>query len=74
MTPPYRPAVAHELDTQNFEHYDEDPAAASGGRHSRRADSHFVGYTYKNWEVTAAQRQPGDSPEAGAHLPAWHSV
>lgn len=67
LTPPFRPSVSHQLDTQNFEHYDEDPAAASGGRNSRKADPHFVGYTYKNWEVTAAQRQPGEGSNPGVH-------
>ena len=58
--------MAHELDTQNFEHYDEELAAVSGGRTSRIADPHFIGYTFKNWEVTAPQNQAGQRREDGA--------
>ena len=110
--PPYRPSVAHELDTQvraradahcmykttpnpqfempsdnmsasrvcqtcvkcrkehlsfaslqNFEVFEEDPNSSRGGRSTRRADPHFIGYTFKNWEVTAAVR--GAAAEAG---------
>uniref|UniRef100_A0A383V4A7 non-specific serine/threonine protein kinase n=1 Tax=Tetradesmus obliquus TaxID=3088 RepID=A0A383V4A7_TETOB len=51
---PYVPRVEHELDTQNFERFDEDmnmnsPAAAM--RKANIADPHFIGYTYKNWEA-----------------------
>jgi serine/threonine kinase 38 len=55
--------VEHELDTQNFEQFEEDPNAAansatagSGGAGSRKwiankTDPNFIGYTYKNWEA-----------------------
>jgi hypothetical protein len=59
LQPPYRPPVEHELDTQNFEQYEDDnpPAslAAGGGSRSRPiADPHFIGYTYKNWDAVHA--------------------
>lgn len=67
--PPYRPAITHELDTQNFEQY-EDPergarAGHSPGSASSRsrpvADPNFIGYTYKPFE--AVQRSDsGGSP------------
>lgn len=73
--PPYCPAVEHELDTQNFEQYeDEEEGAEVGGgaRPSRPvADPHFVGYTYKNWEaVDAAAGGKGRVREA---RPAAHA-
>ncbi|KAL6768995.1 hypothetical protein ACKKBG_A17060 [Auxenochlorella protothecoides x Auxenochlorella symbiontica] len=64
--PPYRPAITHELDTQNFEQY-EDPergarAGHSPGSASSRsrpvADPNFIGYTYKPFE--AVQRSDSD--------------
>ncbi len=119
--PPFRPSVAHELDTQvraavtcticqlttsrhhrillsnqtsrvdanpfiavsgskivmpcvqNFEVFEEDPNSSRGGRSTRRADPHFIGYTFKNWEVTAAVR--GAAAESGAaHKPHHHVV
>jgi serine/threonine kinase 38 len=54
---PYTPDVQGELDTQNFEHFDEEKkdakaAATSAGLHERKKkDLDFVGYTYKNFEV-----------------------
>ena len=66
---PYRPALEHELDTQNFEQYEDEEdgvgsshggggGGVSGGESRSRsrpvADPHFVGYTYKNWEATDA--------------------
>ncbi|GAB4822162.1 hypothetical protein N2152v2_009208 [Parachlorella kessleri] len=61
LQPPYQPPLEHELDTQNFEQYDEDrpPASmASGGSVSSRsrpiADPNFIGYTYKNWDAVHA--------------------
>lgn len=57
-TPPYRPNLEHELDTQNFEQYEDDEANSSANAAACRnrpvADPHFVGYTYKNWEATDA--------------------
>ena len=60
---PYTPDVEGELDTQNFEHFDEEKKEQHLGRASREAggdesgarkekkDLDFVGYTYKNFEV-----------------------
>jgi serine/threonine kinase 38 len=54
---PYVPAVTHELDTQNFESYEDGegegtPSPAGRGRWAR-ADPHFIGYTYKAWEAVS---------------------
>ena len=53
MQAPYVPMVTHELDTQNFEEFEEkEPASAvAGNRRRLRADPNFIGYTYKNWEA-----------------------
>ncbi|KAK9811663.1 hypothetical protein WJX72_007923 [[Myrmecia] bisecta] len=57
---PFVPIVEHELDTQNFEHFDDElHTASSGGKRWARADANFIGYTYKNWEAVHA--------EAGQH-------
>lgn len=64
---PYTPRVDHELDTQNFEQFDEDMAnagaAGSAGRapkwQTRAADPHFIGYTYKNWEAVHSDGAAG---------------
>jgi len=53
---PYVPKVDHELDTQNFEHFDEDASASSrshssGKGRQAKADPNFIGYTYKNFEA-----------------------
>ena len=57
---PYTPDVQGELDTQNFEHFDEEKkdakknaaAATDPNSHERKKkDLDFVGYTYKNFEV-----------------------
>ena len=59
---PYRPLVDHDLDTQNFERFEEDDeklagnagkGGAGGGLKpwQRAADPNFIGYTYKNWEA-----------------------
>lgn len=62
---PYIPRVDHELDTQNFERFDEDAAMASpsgGAKKWTKADPNFIGYTYKNWEaVHQAGSEPGAS-------------
>ena len=57
---------------QNFEVFEEDPNSSRGGRSSRRADPHFIGYTFKNWEVTAAVR--GATAESGAARKPHHCV
>ena len=59
---PYVPIVTHELDTQNFEHFDEDARGISGSGAKRwaRADPNFIGYTYKSYEaVQPADGEPG---------------
>ncbi|EFJ43530.1 serine/threonine protein kinase 19 [Volvox carteri f. nagariensis] len=58
---PYVPRVDHELDTQNFEHFDEDKSGSQGGtagggsgrgkKWLAKADPNFIGYTYKNWDA-----------------------
>lgn len=57
----YQPVVEDELDTQNFESFDEDtnmtPATAGSSR--RKKDLNFLGYTYKNFEVVN-RPTPGD--------------
>ena len=52
---PYVPTVTHELDTQNFEEFEEkEPSsAAASNRRRLRADPNFIGYTYKNWEAVS---------------------
>ena len=58
---PHVPKVEHELDTQNFEDFEEQDrskaASASRSRFSSK-DPHFIGYTYKNWE--AVQPDPSE--------------
>lgn len=51
--PPYIPRVDHELDTQNFERFEEDQSLKGprGGRKYGPQDPEFIGYTYKNVEV-----------------------
>ena len=69
VAPPYRPVVTHELDTQNFEQYEEEAgsAAAPGGSRSRPiADPHFIGYTYKNWDVVHGAPQSECARQGGA--------
>lgn len=62
---PYVPTVTHELDTQNFEEFEEkEPASNSmSARRRLRADPNFIGYTYKNWEAV--------SPREGASVLMW---
>lgn len=48
------PRVDHDLDTQNFERFDEDMnmSPGSGGQKKwTKTDPNFIGYTYKNWEA-----------------------
>ena len=43
--------VKHELDTQNFENFEEDASMTPGGTAKVAAgvqDDSFIGYTYKN--------------------------
>ena len=55
QSPPYRPTVTHELDTQNFENFEGEAGTPSSGSSKRwgRTDSNFIGYTYKNWEAVS---------------------
>lgn len=57
--PPYNPRVDHDLDTQNFERFDEDQGLkATGGAKNYSAKDpygNFIGYTYKNVEVVAPE-------------------
>ena len=51
---PYQPDVNGELDTQNFEDFDEEEVDGSKKESSKKQtekDLDFVGYTYKNFEV-----------------------
>ena len=60
QTPPYRPRVTHELDTQNFENFEDEAGTPSSGSSKRwgRADPNFIGYTYKNWEAISSPGEP----------------
>ena len=52
--PPHRPVVSHQLDTRNFEDFEEDESMRKKselGETDAGKDSNFVGYTYKNVEV-----------------------
>ena len=59
--PPYVPKVEHELDTQNFERFEEDAQMKSHNlrQKHRQRDPEFIGYTYKNYEATTAQGGEG---------------
>lgn len=49
-TPPFRPIITHELDTRNFEQYEDEEdglALTPGSRFRATPDPHFIGYTYK---------------------------
>lgn len=56
---PNIPALEHELDTQNFENFDEEGGASDGGakRWRKGADPDFVCFTYKN--MKAVNRDEG---------------
>ncbi|KAF6983002.1 hypothetical protein CFC21_001306 [Triticum aestivum] len=64
MEAAFKPQVNDELDTQNFQKFDEvNPAPARTGSGSSRKiipnskDLSFVGYTYKNFEAVKGLRQ-----------------
>lgn len=68
-TPPYRPPITHELDTQNFEQYDdpEQRKPSSRGSASRTrivTDPNFIGYTYKPFEAVPNQDPKLKTPVA----------
>ena len=49
----YQPTVLHDLDTSNFEKFEEDSSMISPMRRASRIDNvdvNFVGYGYKDWE------------------------
>eukprot|EP00210_Caulerpa_lentillifera_P007543 g7206.t1 len=61
-TPPYNPRVDHDLDTRNFERFDEDqglkstPGTATAKNYMAKDPyGNFIGYTYKNVEVVAPE-------------------
>ena len=74
---PHVPQVEHELDTQNFEHFDEDMSGggAAGGRKwgATKADPNFIGYTYKNWEAVHPEAGEPGLGGGGLELGAVHS-
>ena len=59
---PFEPVVMHELDTRNFDHFDEEisPSSTSARRRYGRVDRDFIGYTYKSYDAVKA------GPAAGA--------
>ncbi|KAK4760195.1 hypothetical protein SAY87_023326 [Trapa incisa] len=62
MKAAFIPEVNDELDTQNFEKFDEvdnqiQSSSKSGPR--RKMDVNFVGYTYKNFEIVNESQLPG---------------
>ncbi|BDA44938.1 Serine/threonine-protein kinase tricorner [Coccomyxa sp. Obi] len=63
QSPPYRPTVTHELDTQNFENFEGEAGTPSSGSSKRwgRTDPNFIGYTYKNWEAVSPAGENRDS-------------
>ena len=76
---PYVPEVSGELDTRNFEHFDEDASMAAPRGHARAwagagkaPDPNFIGYTFKNFEVVADGQGGGvvqrKAPKARAGL------
>ncbi|MEW5302968.1 MAG: hypothetical protein WDW36_005703 [Sanguina aurantia] len=62
---PYEPRVEHELDTQNFERFDEESGGGSSGAGVKwlaKRDPNFIGYTYKAWDAV----QPEDEGSSNA--------
>jgi hypothetical protein len=63
---PYIPQVKHELDTQNFEKFDEVPSTCQTSSKSSpwrkmisSKDANFLGYTFKNLEIVDEHHIPG---------------
>ena len=54
MKAPNIPEIEHELDTRNFENFEEDadaPSSTSGGKWKKRADPVFMNFTYKSFQA-----------------------
>eukprot|EP00201_Polytomella_parva_P023273 CAMPEP_0175045356 /NCGR_PEP_ID=MMETSP0052_2-20121109/4366_1 /TAXON_ID=51329 ORGANISM="Polytomella parva, Strain SAG 63-3" /NCGR_SAMPLE_ID=MMETSP0052_2 /ASSEMBLY_ACC=CAM_ASM_000194 /LENGTH=525 /DNA_ID=CAMNT_0016308855 /DNA_START=48 /DNA_END=1625 /DNA_ORIENTATION=+ len=78
---PFVPPVEHDLDTQNFENFDEEHGGAGGGASGQqgergggssaskrllaKADPNFIGYGYKNWEVIHTVQHSGGGSAMG---------
>ncbi|XP_020690310.1 serine/threonine-protein kinase tricorner isoform X2 [Dendrobium catenatum] len=80
MDAAFKPEVTSELDTRNFETFDEldPPPARTGFVLSRKTllspkDLSFVGYTYKNFEAVKAVHQSKDLKKRSAS-PKRHSI
>jgi len=62
----YQPMVVHDLDTNNFEKFEEDESMASPATRSSRIDVaqdvNFVGYTYKDFDAIPSN-QSGQAME-----------
>lgn len=71
---PARPRVDHELDTQNFEQFEEEGpeggASSGSGRKwlNKAADPSFIGYTYKNFEAVQPLPSSGAAGEGAVML------
>lgn len=62
MQAPNIPELEHELDTRNFENFDEDPDApssTSGGKWKKRADPTFMNFTYKSFQAVGRDEAKG---------------
>lgn len=72
---PYTPEVHGELDTRNFEHFEEDAAmtpsagqrgagaklwGAAASAGGKPPDPNFIGYTFKNFEVVVGGAEGGE--------------
>lgn len=59
----YQPTIQHELDTNNFEKFEEDESMMSPSARSSRIDVaqdvNFVGYTYKDWDAIPSNQRFG---------------
>jgi serine/threonine kinase 38 len=54
MKAPNIPELEHELDTRNFENFEEDPDAptsSAGAKWKKRADPTFMNFTYKSFQA-----------------------
>ena len=72
-TPPYRPPITHELDTQNFEQYEDPEERRPGARGSASrtrivTDPNFIGYTYKPFESVQQQGSAVKTPPNAAGM------